>query len=432
MTDKLPIRLPVGVRDFLPQATATRRAIAEALLSEFERWGYDRIITPAFEYADVLLRGLGADARAAAIRFVEPATGEVVALRPDITPQIARVAATRMGPAVPLRLCYEGSVLRLLAGARGQRELIQAGVELLGAPPPHGDAEVIALAGAALRAAKLEDVTIDVGHVALARAAVGDHAALREAVARKDEEAVASACRGARLSPTRRQLLVALPSLYGAPDKVLRRARALPLPRAMRAELDELERVLDLVRDQGYTGRLTVDLGEVRGFEYYTGVRFAGYVDGVGDAVIRGGRYDDLVGRYGAATPATGFAVDVEAIADAEKLLGVTAAPPPPGIMVIASAGTRRGHKHDSRHDSRHDKDQARAYQVATALRREGLRVVVGQANGAGEWTRLVLDDRSLGPLAPAVAEARAGHGAALAAALRAGAAGPAEPTRSQ
>ena len=91
-----PVRLPAGVRDFLPRAAARRRAIAERLLARFERWGYQRIITPVYECADVLERGLGADARAAAIRFVEPGTGEVVALRPDITAQVARLVATRL------------------------------------------------------------------------------------------------------------------------------------------------------------------------------------------------------------------------------------------------------------------------------------------------------------------------------------------------
>ncbi|HEU5059443.1 MAG TPA: ATP phosphoribosyltransferase regulatory subunit, partial [Kofleriaceae bacterium] len=131
------IRLPVGVRDFLPQAAARRRAIAERLLGEFERWGFERIITPLFECADVLERGLGADARAAAIRFVEPVTGEVVALRPDITPQVARLVATRLAEmGGPVRLCYEGAVARLATGARGQREILQAGVELYGAGSP--------------------------------------------------------------------------------------------------------------------------------------------------------------------------------------------------------------------------------------------------------------------------------------------------------
>jgi ATP phosphoribosyltransferase regulatory subunit len=381
----------VGVRDFLPQAAARRRAIAEALLAEFERWGYDRIITPAFEYLDVLARGLGADARAAVLRFVEPATGEVVALRPDITPQVARIAATRLdGGRGPFRLCYEGGVLRLIPGARGQRELIQAGVELIDAAPPEGDAEVLALADAALRAADLATVTLDVGHVALLRAAlapVEDPALareLRELVGRKDEEAVARAVHG-RLAPRARRLLAALPRLYGAPGPVLEQARALPLDRATHAALDELERGLALVAAQGAAARLTVDLGEVRGFEYYTGIRFAGYVPGVGDAVLRGGRYDDLVGRYGRAARATGFAIDVEAIAQAEHALGVVPAAPPRGLLI--AGGGRRG------------------YPLAAALRRLGARVTVdpaprpdgelaAYAAEIGARATLVLDDR--------------------------------------
>src|SRR5262249_54752677 len=198
VSSKSPIRLPVGVRDFLPDAAARRRTIAEALVAEFERWGYDRIITPAFEYLDVLQRGLGEGVRAAVLRFVEPATGEVVALRPDITPQVARIAATRLaGARAPIRLCSEGSVLRLASGARGQRELIQAGVELIDAPSPTGDAEVLALAAGALRAAELDDATVEVGHIALLRgalAAVPDPAVARELealVRLKDEHAVA-------------------------------------------------------------------------------------------------------------------------------------------------------------------------------------------------------------------------------------------------
>src|SRR5882757_2028974 len=121
----LPIRLPMGVRDFLPRAAARRRSLAERVMDVFEAWGYARIITPMFECADVLERGLGHDARAAAIRFVEPGSGEVVALRPDITPQIARVVATRLADVEgPIRLCYEGAVTRLSGrtdGELGQR-----------------------------------------------------------------------------------------------------------------------------------------------------------------------------------------------------------------------------------------------------------------------------------------------------------------------
>jgi ATP phosphoribosyltransferase regulatory subunit len=321
MLERPSNRLPVGVRDFLPRAAARRRALAEAMLGEFEHWGYDRIITPAFEYADVLARGLGDDARAAAIRFVEPATGEVVALRPDITPQVARLAASRLvDVGGPIRLCYEGSVLRLQPGARGQRELIQAGVELLDAPSPEGDAEVISLAASALNAAGIDDVVVDIGHVALAREAldgVDDPAAraeLRGYIAKKDEGAVADAAAALGLPSGKRKLLEALPSLWGDPEDTLARARALTLSAAAKAALFDLERALAIAAEGG-SERFTVDLGEVRGFEYYTGLRFSAYVPGAPEAVLKGGRYDDLVARYGRPARATGFAIDVEAVA---------------------------------------------------------------------------------------------------------------------
>ena len=156
MSEGPTLRLPTGMRDFAPAAAASRRRIAETLLGVFERWGFARVITPAFEYEDVLTLGLGDAGRAAAIRFVEPSSGQVVALRPDITPQIARLIATRFREETgAIRLCYEGTVVRLERGARGQRELIQAGVEMAGVAGPHGDAEIIALGAAALQAAGL-------------------------------------------------------------------------------------------------------------------------------------------------------------------------------------------------------------------------------------------------------------------------------------
>ncbi|HKA90882.1 MAG TPA: ATP phosphoribosyltransferase regulatory subunit [Haliangiales bacterium] len=401
MTDS-PIRLPAGVRDFLPRAAARRRAIAEALLGELERWGYDRIITPAFEYADVLARGLGEDARAAAIRFVEPGTGEVVALRPDITPQIARVAATRL-LGEPLRLSYEGSVLR--RHKRGQREIIQAGVELIGVPPPDGDAEVLALAAAAFRAACPRlPLTLDVGHaipaaVALAGVPEPRRVEVREMLGRKDAGALAGAA-----PRSVRPLLVALAELYGAPADVLRRARRLPWDGRVRAALDELDRILDLAGEQG-AGDMRCDLGEVHGFEYYTGVRFAGFVEGIGDAILAGGRYDDLVARYGRPARATGFSADVEAIAQAEQTRGVPEPAAAPTVRVVGGRG--------------------RAHRIAAALRRAGARAVVG-AEGAAD---VVLDltararardaagaARRISPAALRAAEA--GKGRALAAEL--------------
>jgi ATP phosphoribosyltransferase regulatory subunit len=335
-----PIRLPSGVRDFLPRAAARRRSLAGRVLDVFEAWGYARIITPVFECADVLERGLGHDARAAAIRFVEPGTGEVVALRPDITPQVARVVATRLADVEgPIRLCYEGAVNRL-AGELGQREILQAGIELIEAGEPEGDAEVLAVAAAALAATQLPETRLDVGHVAPARfvldAAPDDDARtqLAAALARKDRVGLRVAARA--LPKGVAPLAEALVGLWGPAAATLDRAAQLPWPAEVRAALDQLAAVLAAfaeLADQPAPS-VTVDLGDLRGFDYYTGVRFAGYAGGAPDAVLRGGRYDELIARYGRSARATGFAIDLEAIAQAQRAIGIAAPASTLGVAV--------------------------------------------------------------------------------------------------
>jgi ATP phosphoribosyltransferase regulatory subunit len=331
----MTVRVPSGVRDLLPQAAARRRGIVSALTSELERWGYRSIMTPIYEYDEVLRRGLGAPARA--MRFVEPSTGEVLALRPDFTAQVARLVATRLHDEPgPLRLCYEGSVVRLAQG-----ELFQVGVELIDAPQPGGDLEVIALAEAALRAASANDLALDLGHADIARAALEDlaldeagHEALHQALAKKNESAVAVVAKDARLPAKRQKLLQALPSLHGGPE-VLARTRALVDKKSAAAQaLDELELLIERLSALAPHSRLSLDLGEVRGFDYYTGTRFAIYADGVGGALASGGRYDRLVERYGRSARSTGFAIHVERVAELLKVRGVAPPQPRGGLLI--------------------------------------------------------------------------------------------------
>jgi len=369
------IRLPSGVRDFLPAAAARRRALADAALAVFEAWGFARVITPVFEHAEVLERGLGEAARQAAIRFVEPGTGEVVALRPDITPQIARLVATRFADtAGPLRLCYEGAVTRLQAEL-GQREILQAGVELVDAPEPDGDAEVLAVAAATLAGANLPDAQLDVGHVAPARhvlAAAPDaaaRAALVAALARKDRAALRAAARAlpANVAP----LAEALGHLAGPARDTLDRACALPWPADVIAALAQLGVALerfDELADRPLPA-LSIDLGDLRGFAYYTGMRFAGFVGGAADAVLRGGRYDELVGRYGRARAAVGFAMDLEAVAQAQSALGVAGPIAAKGVAVHGAG----------------------AAALARTLRAAGLRALV-QPHAPDDWPRWLAD----------------------------------------
>jgi ATP phosphoribosyltransferase regulatory subunit len=335
------IRLPSGVRDFLPRAAARRRALAERVLDVFEAWGYARVITPVFEVSDVLERGLGAAARAQAIRFVEPGTGQVVALRPDITPQIARIVATRLTDIPgPYRLCYEGTVTRL-AGELGQREILQAGIELVDPDRALAGAvlegEVLGVAWSALSALDLPEKKIYAGHVAPARhvldAAPDDDARERlvAAISRKDRAGVRAAARAlpAEVAP----LAEALVALWGPAQATLAKFAALPWPDAVRAHVNDLARTI-----AGSAFEVDVDLGDLRGFDYYTGMKFAAYAGGAPEAVLRGGRYDELLGKYGRPAHAAGFAIDLEAIAQAQRAAGI--APPKPrlGVAVETAA----------------------------------------------------------------------------------------------
>jgi ATP phosphoribosyltransferase regulatory subunit len=328
---RLPsLRLPAGMRDFAPGAAAARRRIAETVLRVFERWGYARVITPAFEYEDVLALGLGSAGREAAIRFVEPSSGQVVALRPDITPQIARLIATRFrDESGPLRLCYEGTVLRMDRRARTQRELIQAGVELAGVESPRGDAEVIALGAAAIVAAGLEQPTIDLGHLGLAREVLSavqlpEDAleTVRGRIAKRDRVGLHEILRRAKGPKAVVDFAGRLPELSGPPDILKVALKAAPTP-GIRKALENLDSVVRELERRQIAARLHVDLGEVRGFDYYTGIRLQGFVPGASEPVLQGGRYDSLLGRYGRPCPAVGFAVDVEATAGAIETAGM-------------------------------------------------------------------------------------------------------------
>jgi len=387
------------------------------VLEVFEAWGYARIITPMFECADVLERGLGAGARAAAIRFVEPGTGEVVALRPDITPQIARVVATRMTEIPgPIRLCYEGAVTRL-AGEAGQREILQAGIELVDAPEPDGDAEVLAVAAAALARIALPEIRIDVGHVApaafvLATAPdIASRALITNSLARKDRAGLRAA---ARVLPEGvAPLAEALATLWGPAPATLDRAAALPWPAPVKAALDQLRAVLAAFADLADAAPpVTIDLGDLRGFDYYTGVRFAAYAGGAPDAVLRGGRYDELLARYGRNAQATGFAIDLEAVAQAQRSIGIA---PPTAVLGVATHGPGAG-------------------ELARALRRAGLRAVTQSRAPAswGAWLRgagleaVLIGDQLIGiddnprSAKAAIEAARAGDTAALIALIKA------------
>lgn len=303
-------RLPAGLRDWTPEELAHRRGVEARLRRTFEAWGYREVATPVLEYLDTWAR-VGA-AEPSALFVVVDRTGELLALRPEMTVPVARLVATRWGEGVA-RLYYVGSVFRGDPGRGTGREFPQAGVERVGDGGVDADAEVVALAVDALRQAGVGALRLGLGHAAFLRALL-DAAGLQDArptaqevLYRRDFVTLSRLLEGA---PARiREALLDLPSFRG-PD-ALRRARALGVGREA---LDELEAVLEAVAPYEVGGCVEVDLGIIRDFDYYTGVVLEAYAPGSGAPLLGGGRYDGLLERFGAPRPAVGFAVHVEQV----------------------------------------------------------------------------------------------------------------------
>lgn len=325
----LPPTTPVGVRDLPPSETAIFVALETALTDTFSEWGYQRVITPAFELAHVLELGLGPASSRKLLRFVDPQNGEVLALRSDITPQIARLVCG--GPMrdvePPIRLCYFGRVFRLRQHSEFQRrEVAQAGVELIGPDDAESDVEILRLCDAALAAAGGTGRRLSIGHAGLVNAAFADldlsdeqQGQLANLLHRKDAAGLASTAAECGLGQRRTTVLTTLCGLFGRADAVLDRAQGLidALP-AARPFIERLAQVADGLRQTGVLQRCLLDLGETLGFGYYTGVVFHAYLPGVGQAVASGGRYDTLLSRYGRNLPAAGFAIDEEGLSGEE------------------------------------------------------------------------------------------------------------------
>ena len=324
-TTARPLPPPVGTRDLLPPEAASRRALVRDVAEVFELHGYALVTTPPFELAETIERGLGADPRET-LRFVDPETGEVSVFRPDLTVQVARLVASGLveRPA-PLRLYYEGHVLRARRGrARRQRQVAQIGAECIGVAGAAGDAEIIALASRSLERVGLAH-RVELAVVPMVRALSGhlppDCAArVTDALSRKDPRGVERALADHHVEPRLTRAIVELESLMGGFD-VLARARALLEP-FVPDHLRSIESLCDALSLRGLSQRLRLDLGEVRGLDYYTGPSFALLADGPGEALGAGGRYDDLLGRFGRPMPASGFAIDVDHLALAIALQG--------------------------------------------------------------------------------------------------------------
>lgn len=327
------------MRDLLPAPAAAAAQVSAVVQKVFALHGYERVVTPAFEYADVLQRGLATVDRRELLRFVEPESGEVALLRPDITPQVARIIATRLQDRPgPWRLSYQGTVLRQRRGrARRQRQFSQAGIECVGLADRYADLEVIGLAVEACRQAGLEGFRIELGHVGIGEAALTAvpealRDSARDALRRKDAHALEAVLSQGKLTKSERNRLLSLVNLFGGDEVIATARRQL---RGAKEQLDALAEVYEGLRGIAPDVDLGIDLGELRGHGYYTGVSFAILAEGPGAPIGAGGRYDGLLRQFGADAPATGFGLDLDNLLWA---LGRQGHQPKPGMLRFVAA----------------------------------------------------------------------------------------------
>lgn len=319
-------RIPPGTRDVLPAEMRELRRLQGALAAVFERFGYGEVATPTIEYDEVLARG---DERGApvAYRFFD-ADGELLAMRTDMTVPIARLVATRLaGDEPPFRLSYFANAYRAVRPQRGQmREFAQAGVELVGTDAPEGTAEVIEVLSAALDAVGLTRAVIGLGDADLYRQLLAELEVSEDRrerilglLAAHDLVGLEGEVDALGLSPRERDTLLRLPNLRGGAE-VLDEARELGGTAVDRAT-QRLAATYEALSQRGVAARVNLDLGLLRDLGYYTGAILEVYDPALGHVLGGGGRYDELMGRFGRPLPAAGFALYLERvhIAQAEE-----------------------------------------------------------------------------------------------------------------
>jgi len=312
-------KVPRGLRDILPTEARERREIEKTLRDLFYLWGYGEVISPSFEFYEQLSTDAGESITNEMFRFFDR-DANLLALRPEMTIPIARLAAMRLKAVKgPHRLFYISNVFREELAQRGQsREFFQAGIELIDASGPQSDAEVLGLLISGLGKAGLKDFRIGIGQVAFLRSVFSSfniskdlQKEMESTLAAKNIVGFKNLLARSELSKSVKETLITLITLRGGLD-VLKIAADLPLNKASLKALDELIDTINQLQALGFEDRILIDLGIVRDFDYYTGIIFEAYCPQLGSPLGGGGRYDNLLIDFDYPASAAGFAVGID------------------------------------------------------------------------------------------------------------------------
>jgi ATP phosphoribosyltransferase regulatory subunit len=316
--------LPEGIHELLPNQAQQLEQLRRNILDSYRAWGYELVFPPFIEFLDSLLSGTGADLDLQTFKLTDQLTGRMMGVRADITPQVARIDAHQLQRTEPTRLCYSGTVLHTKPdGFSRTRAQLQTGAELYGYAGISADMEIFSLMLETLRLANIANFSIDMGHVGIYRGLMEEanlpketEQKLFDALQIKSPSDISQVLNQISLSNDIKEMLENLVHLQGNAS-VLSEAKNIlkNANQTVQNALQDLEIMLEnmpnFVRE-----KLHLDLAELSGYSYHTGLIFAGYVPQHGAALIRGGRYDHVGEAFGRARPATGFSTDLMALLD--------------------------------------------------------------------------------------------------------------------
>lgn len=321
--------LPDGIEEVLPDEALRIETLRGRALELFSSWGYQRVMPPMIEFLDSLLTGVGREMDIQTFKITDQVSGRQMGIRPDMTPQAARIDAHYLKREGAVRLCYLGAVLRTRPDEfGGSREPLQIGAELFGDSSRASEAEIVSLMIATLELLKITDIHLDLGHVGIFRglaSAAGldteQEEILFDAMQRKAGTEIASLLAEWKVDGKLADMLAALTSLNGgrevldAASKVLKNA-----PKEVQAALASLKELATAIEAEMPVRELFFDLAELSGYGYYTGAVFSAFVPGHGRAIAKGGRYDGIGRSFGRDRPATGFSADLKQLLDLSSI----------------------------------------------------------------------------------------------------------------
>jgi len=312
-------QIPPGTQILIGGAARRRRALERVICSVFEGWSYEEIIPPIFDYYDVFIKGMGTGPEEQIYRFIDR-EGNILALRPEFTSLVAKTVATRLASAPrPIRLFYSGEVLRFEKPKGGrQREFAQIGIEHYGGVGKSSDLEVLLIAVEALQRLGIQAFQINLGSVDFFGGIVdrmelpaAEIAELKDVLNVKDQPGLEALLDKLPLADRRKKILRSIPHWTGGRSVIHEARQLVRNPRSVEA-LDHLEHIYSVFERLDLAQHLTIDLGEIRGFDYYTGILFRAYVRNLGFEVAGGGRYDGLPSAFGEDLPAVGFSFSLD------------------------------------------------------------------------------------------------------------------------